>query len=185
MWENARDADPADVQRGLVCVRKSARRVSSPDVTEISETVLAIRDAPSRLVLLVGPPGSGKSRHLRALSAEKGYPRVKINAILSEELVRLPHRRRPLHVRQILSDLLEADEEDVVLVDNIEVLFLPELRQEPLQLLHELARNRTLCVAWPGKVDPDGSLVYAEVGHAEHRRYQDHRTECIMMPGTL
>jgi hypothetical protein len=156
-----------------------------PDVTEIWKALQAISTAPSRLVLLVGPPGSGKTSRLAALSAKYGYPRVAVNAALSEGLKPVSKRRRPTHVRTIISELIPESEEDVVLIDNMELIFLPELKQDPLQLLGDLARNRTLCVAWPGRLDTEESLVYAELGHPEYRRYRDHRTQCIMMPGTL
>ncbi len=155
------------------------------DTAELSNAIESMRQAPNRLVLLVGPHGSGKTRHLKALAAEYGHPYIRINASLSEELKSIPRRRRPAGVRSIVSDTIAEADGRVVLVDNIELLFLPELSQNPIQLLNDLARNRTLCVAWPGRLDADGALTYAEPGHPEHKRYADHRVMCVPMPHTL
>ena len=59
---------------------------------------------------------------------------------------------------------------EVVLLDNTEVLFEANLRQDPLRLLQGVARNATVVAAWTGDVK-DGTLRYAVPGHAEHRRY--------------
>ena len=50
---------------------------------------------------------------------------------------------------------------EVVLLDNIELLFATELAQDPLRLLQSLSRNRTIVAAWPGNFD-GGALTYAE-----------------------
>jgi hypothetical protein len=59
---------------------------------------------------------------------------------------------------------------DVVLLDNIELLFAKDLAQDPLRLLQSLSRNRTIVAAWPGSFDGK-YLTYAEPGHPEHQRY--------------
>lgn len=151
----------------------------------VRDAIEAVQTATNRLVLLVGPPGSGKSRELNAVHQEVGYPLVHINAVLAEGLKPIQERRRPTHVRTIVADQVGSTNGSVVLIDNIELLFLPELEQDPLQLLKDLARNRVLCVAWPGRLEANESLAYAEVGHPEYRRYPEHRTLCVKMPGTL
>ena len=80
---------------------------------------------------------------------------------------------------------------DVLLLDNLEILFDVRLKQDPLRLLQQLSRNKTIVVAWPGGVvDPheayDASarkeerrathdagryLTYAVPDHPEYRRY--------------
>jgi hypothetical protein len=66
--------------------------------------------------------------------------------------------------------MLSESNEEVVLLDNIEILFDPSLQQDPLRLLLNLSRNRTLVVSWNGQIK-NNILSYAEPGHPEYRRY--------------
>jgi len=156
--------------------------LSAPDVIQALDSVEA---AHSRLVLLVGPAGSGKTRLFQEISKEAGYPIFKLSGPLSEFLQELAPNKRPDHIWAHLADSLAENGKGPVLVDNIEVLFLPELQQDPLRLLQDLARNRSLVVAWPGHLDRDGALVYAEPGHPEHKLYRRPEALCLRMPGTL
>jgi len=62
-------------------------------------------------------------------------------------------------------------ESDVVLLDNIEILFEVALKQDPLRLLQSISRNRTIVATWSGSIE-DGHLVYAAPYHPEYRRYE-------------
>jgi hypothetical protein len=73
-------------------------------------------------------------------------------------------------VAAILDDIVREEASDVVLLDNIELLFAEDLAQDPLRLLQSLSRDRTIVAAWPGMFD-GASLTYAEPGHPEARRY--------------
>ena len=81
-----------------------------------------------------------------------------------------------------MSEVLTAVSADVVLVDNLELLFSPNLLQDPLKLLQGAARNRTIVAAWPGTLS-GRQLTYAEPSHPEYRRYPELDTLCLSMPG--
>lgn len=97
-------------------------------------------------------------------------PVINVNLRLSERLLDLTQRQRPVRVQRILATLIEEQVGEPVILDNIELLFGAELRLDPLRVLQQLARNRTIVAAWPGQLD-DGVLSYAEPGHPEARRY--------------
>jgi hypothetical protein len=78
-----------------------------------------------------------------------------------------PRAERVGEVGQQFEALMASGEPDVVVLNNIEVLFLPELRVDLLAQLRHLARNRTIVVAWPGRWSA-GTLIYAEPEHPEH-----------------
>jgi hypothetical protein len=61
---------------------------------------------------------------------------------------------------------------DVVILDNIEILFDPALQQDPLRCLQGVSRNRTIVASWNGSAR-DRMLSYAEPGHREYRRYTE------------
>lgn len=125
-----------------------------------------------RLVLVVGPARSGKTRVLRDLHAAHGWPMVNLNLALSERLLELTVKQRALRVARIVDDIVQDQSGGIVLVDNIEMLFHPDLQQDPLRLLQTVARNRTIVATWRGKYR-GSSLTYAVPSHPEYRRIDE------------
>lgn len=133
----------------------------------------AITDASGlyhRLVLAVGPARSGKTGALAELAKANGWPRVNVNLELAERLLDLTHKQRAVRVAGLLDDIVKAVALDVVVLDNIEMLFAAELSQDPLRLLQGLSRNRTVVASWPGSFEGQ-ALTYAEPGHPEFKKY--------------
>lgn len=125
-----------------------------------------------RLMLVVGPARSGKTTTLMDLASKNGWPLVNVNLALSEQLLELTMRQRALRAARLFGDIIENYEGDVVLLDNLEMLFHPELQQDPLRLLHGISRNRTIVASWRGQLQGQ-SLIYASPEHSEYRRYDD------------
>jgi hypothetical protein len=123
-----------------------------------------------RLVLLVGPPRSGKTETLMEIVAARAWPRINVNLQLAERLLDLTQKQRAVRVAGLLDEIVKATSAEVVLLDNIEMLFAVDLAQDPLRLLERLSRNRTVVAAWPGSFD-GRTLTYAEPGHSEFKKY--------------
>ena len=123
-----------------------------------------------RLVLIVGPPDSGKTAILQKFASDAQGDVISISAELSEHILNLTAKQRPLHVPKILEQRTAAIG-GTVLLDNVEILFDVELRQDPLRLLQQISRNRTVVAAWNGYID-GGKLMYAKSGHPEFRVYE-------------
>ncbi len=138
---------------------------------KIEDMLPRTRDDYYKLVLAVGPARTGKTAALIDLAARHSWPRINVNLALSQRLLELTHRQRATRVAGILDDIIREADSEIVLLDNIELLFAEELAQDPLRLLQSLSRNRAIVAAWPGKFDGT-SLTYAEPGHPEVRRYQ-------------
>ncbi|MCR4407613.1 MAG: BREX-3 system P-loop-containing protein BrxF [Anaerolineae bacterium] len=134
-----------------------------------------------RLVLVVGPIGSGKTPLFKELCRRHGFPYLNVNLALSQRLLDLTTKERPLRVRRLLAEVIDDHPQDTIALDNIELLFDPTLHQDPLVLLQELSRNKTLIAAWGGTYQ-DSILTYAEPGHAEYRRYERPAVIVISMP---
>jgi len=145
--------------------------VPTPLASQIEDVLPRTRDAYYKLVLAVGPARTEKTAMLIKLAASRGWPRLNVNLRLSEQFLELTHRQRATRVARILDDMIRAEKSDVVLLDNIELLFAEELAQDPLRLLQSLSRNRTIVAAWPGSFN-GAYLSYALPGHPEARRYQ-------------
>ena len=103
-----------------------------------------------RLVLVVGPAGTGKTTVLRQLRDHSGAPLVNVNLELSRRMLDLTRRQRILRVSRLLQEITDRGGEEMVLLDNLEVLFDVSLRQDPLRLLQGLSRNRIVIAAWNG-----------------------------------
>ena len=96
---------------------------------------------------------------------------VNINLELSKRMLELTRTQRARQVERLFKDVIAAAPGDVVLLDNLEILFDPSLEVEPLRLLQVVSRNRTLVAAWNGQFR-DGTLTYAEPGHPEYRQFK-------------
>ena len=123
-----------------------------------------------RLVLLVAPSGSGKTSVLLDVVKRGGFRYINVNLDLSRCLLDLTERQRALQVPHVLAEVVGKDGDQVVLLDNIEILFAISLKQDPLRLLQGLSRHQMVAAAWNGTV-ADRVLFYAKPDHPEYRRY--------------
>jgi hypothetical protein len=132
-----------------------------------------------RLVVLAGAPGSGKTAALQSVAQRLGCPLVNVNLELSRRMLELARTQRSRQVERLLKDVIAAAPGDVVLLDNLEVLFDPALEVEPLRLLQVASRNRTVVASWNGSYR-DGTLTYAEPGHPEFVQLK--QTDAVVIP---
>ncbi|MCA3394956.1 MAG: BREX-3 system P-loop-containing protein BrxF [Roseomonas sp.] len=125
----------------------------------------------SKLVLLIGPPRSGKSDLLGQLAARRQARVLSVGAALGRELLTVPSTRRHLQVADLLKQLVDGcASQGLLLLDNIEILFDRTLQLSPLDLLRRHAHARRVIAVWPGELRED-RLCYATTGHAEHQDY--------------
>ncbi|SMC23770.1 hypothetical protein SAMN02746041_01841 [Desulfacinum hydrothermale DSM 13146] len=155
--------------------------MAEPLADQVLRKIDEARELYHRLILMVGPAGSGKTTALQEVSAFTSAPLINVNLELSCRMLDLTERKRALQLRRILDEIAGAATGDLptapiaaqaglVLLDNIEILFDVHLKQDPLRLLQGFSRNKTVVVAWPGRVLNE-TLIYAEPDHPEYRRY--------------
>ena len=149
---------------------------------KIRQSLQAAEGLYHRLVLLVGETGSGKTGVLRDVAEELGTSVININLAIAGELLELTAKQRSLRLQGILDQIAARDRSPVVL-DNLEILFDKDLKQDPLRLLQSLSRNRTVLASWNGLVNC-GRLLYAEAGHPEYRSYESIDALIVGMDGT-
>jgi hypothetical protein len=136
----------------------------------VVDYVQELKDKQERLVLIVGRPGSGKSKIMRELGLNRGWRYVDCRELVTDELLELVPKARPKEAPHIMDRLLERERADVILLDNIQVLFTPILNLDPLELLRQLSRKHAIVAAWPGEY-ADGKLAYMEAGLPEPKRH--------------
>lgn len=158
--------------------------MAGPIQDKIKDSLKAAEGLYYRLVLLVGETGSGKTNVLRNIAEDFGTSVINVNLALSSELLDLTSRQRSLRLPGILEEVVKGKRPDArtpplapapsflapVILDNTEILFDKDLKQDPLRLLQGISRNRTVVASWNGTMN-SGRLLYAETGHPEYRSY--------------
>lgn len=124
-----------------------------------------------RLVILAGPPGSGKTATMQSVAQKIGCQVVNVNLELSKKMLELSRTQRSRQVARLMKEVIEAVSGNVVLLDNLEILFDTGLAVEPLRLLQVSSRNRTVVASWSGSYVA-GTLTYAEPGHPEFVQFK-------------
>lgn len=150
-------------------------------INQATQLEQAIQQAASqyfRLVIVAGVSGSGKTATLQTAAKNAGCELVNVNLQLSKKMLELTRTQRSRQVERILKEIIAAQSGDVVMLDNLEILFDADLEIEPLRLLQVLSRNRTIVASWNGSY-VDGTLTYAEPGHPEFIQFK--QTEAIVL----
>ncbi len=97
--------------------------------------------------------------------------RVSVSLELSKLLLEVPERQQPGVV-----DGWSCGTGPIAVFDNLELLFTPKLRVDPLRWLsHHASRRTAVVAAWPGRLEGD-RLMYATAGHPEH--YESSVPQC-------
>ncbi len=137
---------------------------------QIRKSVQDARHLYQKLILLVGKSGSGKTGVLKKISNEFAVPMINVNLEISSRLLDVPVEKRAASSSRLFSNLLSDTGSDMVLLDNMEILFDRSLQQNPLSLLQNNAKNRVVIAAWNGAIE-NGRLMYARPEHHEFRAY--------------
>ena len=122
------------------------------------------------LVLLIGPSNAGKTKLLRQLAEESGCDVLNANLEFSQRMLDVARSQRPKQADRVFREIIASQSTDLVLLDNLEVLFDPALQLDPLRLLQLASRNQTVVASWDGTLN-NGTLSYAEPDHPECKSY--------------
>lgn len=138
---------------------------------KLEQLIGEIGDLNSKLILLVGPSHSGKTSLLRELGVKLHVDPLNVGLELGRRLAATPNNKRGFSAGELLREI--ADQEqigDLLLLDNLELLFEKGLQINPLDLVKRLAHSKRVVAVWPGELRGD-RLIYADMGHPEHRDY--------------
>jgi ABC-type uncharacterized transport system ATPase component len=148
-------------------------------LTNLREAIQQAANQYFRLVILAGIPGSGKTAALQSIAHQAGCQIVNVNLELSKKMLELTRTQRSRQVERLLKEVIAGTQGDVVLLDNVEILFDTGLEVEPLRLLQISSRNRTLVATWNGTF-AGGTLTYAEPGHPEFVQFK--QVDAVVIP---
>lgn len=158
-------------------------------MTVIEKLEKLIEDVPAlhrQLILLVGPPGSGKTSAMLALAKKLSGPTndvtpLNVGSSLGVRLASVQSKVRSFEAANLLRELVDEHcRIGVLLLDNIELLFDSHLQLAPLDLLNRQAQSRPVVAAWPGTLH-EGRLTYARMGHPEYQDYAANGLVCLQI----
>lgn len=145
--------------------------MAEPLADQIMQKVEQTAHLYHRLMLVVASAGAGKTSALQEVRGRTGVPLVNVNLELSRRMLELTERQRAVYLQRFLQEIVDNGSGEMILLDNIEVIFDVSLKQDPLRLLQGLSRTKTVVVAWNGTI-AENSLIYATSDHPEYRCYQ-------------
>ena len=139
-------------------------------IDELQQKIDEVQGLYYRLILVISPIENAQSFAFKTLAEQANWGVFNVNLELSRRMLTLTARQRALKTHSLLNDLIVSVENETILLTNINLLFDPALRQDPLRLLQNLSRYKTVIAIWEGTVQ-EQYLSYAEPEHPEYRRY--------------
>ncbi len=155
------------------CAMKSAS-------AKIIDKIMHAYELYHRLVIVAGPSDTGKTVSLKAIHQEYNFPLINVGLALSLQMLELTQKLRTFQAARLLEHLLDETSEDIVLLDNIEILFDTTLKLNPLNVLRKISRDKTIAATWNGMIE-DGYLIYAAPDHPEYRRDKIEDTSVVVL----
>lgn len=145
--------------------------ISEENVGRLDRLVNEMGSLNCKLVLVISPSNAGKSELLRELAKRHKTSVLSVGAALGRALLSVPVSRRHLQAPDVLRELSDnAAASELLILDDIELLFDRTLQLNPLDWLKRHAHARRVVAAWPGELQ-DNRLSYASMGHPEYQAY--------------
>jgi hypothetical protein len=101
-----------------------------------------------------------------------GFETISIGRAVSEFLLAQEEIDISQAIRKYLVDLLWAKAPGPVLCIDIDLLFHPLVKLDPLALFRHISHSTRLIMFWPGDFR-DGILSYAQPGHQHYRFWKN------------
>ena len=140
-------------------------------IAKLEQLIGEIGDLNSKLILLVGQSRSGKTSLLRELGAKLHINPLNVGLELGRRLAATPNNKRGFSAGELLREIADQEQTgDLLLLDNLELLFEKGLQINPLDLVKRVAHSKRVVAVWPGELRGD-RLIYADMSHPEHRDY--------------
>ncbi|MEK5299788.1 BREX-3 system P-loop-containing protein BrxF [Bacillus sp. FSL R10-2201] len=108
---------------------------------------------------------------VKKFAENHSLPYINVNIEMSQLIRDVPINSRTYRIAEAFQQLIDKDQNDVICLDYYELLFEPSLAIDPLLLIKNSSRNKTLIISWRGTISGN-TFIYAEPGHPEYKKYR-------------
>lgn len=117
---------------------------------QLLEEIEAAKNNENKLILIIGNPGSGKSKLIHEYSDNCGIPILNLDNIFKDNATDLV---------KVMDDFLLTYDKEILLLDNKRVLYAKDSNIDMLAFLKALAKKVVVVATWNGKIE-DNKLIH-------------------------
>lgn len=113
-------------------------------MNQLKDAIEKAKENENKLILIVGLPGSGKSKLIHEYSKDSGIPILDLDNIFKDTTN---------NIAEVMDNFLVTYNKDVLLLDNKKILYAKDSNIDMLSFLKNLAEKLVVVATWNGKVD--------------------------------
>ena len=113
-------------------------------MNQLKDAIEKAKKNENKLILIVGLPGSGKSKLIHEYSKDSGIPILDLDNIFKDTTN---------NIAEVMDNFLVTYNKDVLLLDNKKILYAKDSNIDMLSFLKNLAEKLIVVATWNGKVD--------------------------------
>lgn len=113
-------------------------------MNQLKDAIEKAKENENKLILIVGLPGSGKSKLIHEYSKDSGIPILDLDNIFKDTTN---------NIAEVMDNFLVTYNKDVLLLDNKKILYARDSNIDMLSFLKNLAEKLIVVATWNGKVD--------------------------------
>ena len=113
-------------------------------MNQLKDAIQKAKENENKLILIVGLPGSGKSKLIHEYSKDSGIPILDLDNIFKDTTN---------NIAEVMDNFLVTYNKDVLLLDNKKILYAKDSNIDMLSFLKNLAEKLIVVATWNGKVD--------------------------------
>lgn len=118
---------------------------------DLQSNILKVSETKYKLLLIIGAPGSGKSKLIRTFSQDTGIPIINLDKIFINTA--------PEQLMNEMKNFLKTYNQHVLLLDNKKILYDKNSTIDLMEFLKEVSLDIPVVATWNGKIE-DGQLYH-------------------------